>query len=118
MSSANSHLPRLYNLVVPSIVYLLVKSKTQNHLLRFWTNRAVRCKLQNWCIREFKHVIERASIISTGKKLNIPELEEDSNLKRSASEFKTLKEMERDHIIEAMECSNFKVSGKNGAAQL
>jgi transcriptional regulator with GAF, ATPase, and Fis domain len=45
-------------------------------------------------------------------------LEEDPNLKRSANEFKKLKDMERDHIIEALKRSNFKVSGNNGAAQL
>lgn len=69
-------------------------------------------------VRELEHIIERASIISTGGKLNVPDLEEDSNLKKSTTEFKTLKDMEIEHIIHALELSNFKVSGNDGAAQL
>ncbi|MDM8517330.1 hypothetical protein QUF76_14100 [Desulfobacterales bacterium HSG16] len=53
-----------------------------------------------------------------GKKLNIPELEEDVGLKKTDDAFRALKEMERDHIIEALERSGFKVSGRGGAAEL
>ncbi len=68
-------------------------------------------------IRELENVIERAVINSAGPKLLLadelraPQWQEDVA-------FKSLQEMERDYIIQVLEETNWKVSGKNSAAEI
>lgn len=69
-------------------------------------------------VRELENVIERAVIISRGAKLDLGD-----SLRPLASAAKnqglvSLAENERAHILKALEFTNWKVSGKQGAAKL
>jgi PAS domain S-box-containing protein len=82
-------------------------------------------------IRELQNVIERAVVTSRDSRLNLyralPEAlyktdthelstaDSDQNTVRTMRE---LQEMERENIIRALEVSNWKVSGENGAAKM
>jgi PAS domain S-box-containing protein len=68
-------------------------------------------------VRELENVLERAVINSSGPKLRlVDELKKPS--KELATAQKTLEEVERDHIIRILEQTNWKVSGKDGAAEI
>jgi formate hydrogenlyase transcriptional activator len=75
----------------------------------------------NWPgnIRELRNFIERAVILSPHTVLQAPtsELEPLNDLSRSNLPMSGLEEVERDHIIRALELSNWVVGGRNGAAQ-
>jgi len=68
-------------------------------------------------VRELENVLERAMIDSSGPKLHlVDELKKPS--KGSSTSPKTLKAVERDHIIQTLEQVHWKVAGKNGAAEI
>jgi chemotaxis protein methyltransferase CheR len=68
-------------------------------------------------IRELENVLERAVINSSGPKLHlVDELKKPH--KDLTTTQKTLEEVERGHIIRILEQTNWKVSGKNGAAEI
>jgi PAS domain S-box-containing protein len=68
-------------------------------------------------VRELENVLERAVINSSGSKLRlVDELKQPH--KDLAKVQKTLEEVERDHIVRVLEQTNWKVSGKNGAAEI
>jgi len=66
-------------------------------------------------VRELENVLERGVINSSGPKLHLVD-----ELKRPQKDFttanKTLDEIERDYIVQVLEQTRWKVSGKNGAA--
>ncbi|MFC1839852.1 sigma-54 interaction domain-containing protein [Thermodesulfobacteriota bacterium] len=68
-------------------------------------------------VRELENVLERAMINSSGHKLRLVD-----ELKKPQKDFsalqKTLKAVERDHITQILEQTQWKVSGKNGAAEI
>ncbi len=66
-------------------------------------------------VRELENLIERAMIISIEPKLNIelPEM----NLPRSPDK-RSLLEVERAHILQALESSRWRIKGTNGAAEI
>jgi formate hydrogenlyase transcriptional activator len=73
----------------------------------------------NWPgnVRELRNVIERSVILSSGKRLQIPQ----DALPQSSSEPSAvlrMAEAERRHILDALNASNWKVGGHNGAATL
>jgi chemotaxis protein methyltransferase CheR len=68
-------------------------------------------------VRELENVLERAIINSSGPKLRlVDELKKPHKDLTTAQ--KTLEEVERDHIVRVLEHTNWKVSGKNGAAEI
>jgi len=71
-------------------------------------------------VRELQNFIERAVILSTDGELRAPvtELEYDSDplVPFSAAESKTLRDMEREHILEALQKCNWVIGGPEGAA--
>ena len=70
-------------------------------------------------VRELQNFIERAVILSPHTVLRAPTFElEPSGIRQVPSMPITgLEELERDHIVRALELSNWTVGGRNGAAQ-
>ena len=64
-------------------------------------------------IRELQNFIERAVILTNGDVLQVPPL--PSRMPRRQRPV-TLRDAERDHILKALEESNWVVGGKHGAA--
>jgi transcriptional regulator with GAF, ATPase, and Fis domain len=66
-------------------------------------------------VRELRNVTERAMIITTGPvlHLDVPKIAQSG-----AAQSGTLEEAEKRHIIEALNTSGWRVSGKDGAAEI
>jgi PAS domain S-box-containing protein len=69
-------------------------------------------------IRELEHVIERAVILSEGPELEPIEWLSPSSGKAGPARALTLEEMERQHIVDVLEQTNWRVSGEKGAAKI
>jgi len=71
-------------------------------------------------IRELENMIERAVIISDGKTLNLKSSFDRSQtlVKKRNTKFLTFEEMQRQHIINALKRTNWRVTGPKGAARL
>jgi PAS domain S-box-containing protein len=75
----------------------------------------------NWPgnIRELENVIERAVILSDGGQLQLGKWFKGSSIENVASDdLRTLETMECDYIIKVLEKTNWKIRGKNGAAEI
>jgi PAS domain S-box-containing protein len=66
-------------------------------------------------VRELRNVTERAMIITTGPvlQLDVPKIAQSG-----ADQSGTLEEVEKRHIIEALNTTGWRVSGKDGAAEI
>jgi formate hydrogenlyase transcriptional activator len=69
-------------------------------------------------IRELEHVIERAVILSEGQELEPTDWLSPSEGKVSTGRIMTLEELERQHILDILEQTNWRVSGDKGAAAI
>ena len=72
-------------------------------------------------VRELRNVIERAVIATPGEKLVLPETlwsAEPVEVSEEQTEIIPLEEVERQHIIRALEATGGKISGEDGAAAL
>ncbi len=74
-------------------------------------------------VRELRNVIERASITCPGPVLRLPKsieanLPELNQAGESQSDLLTLDEMERRHILKALETTGWRISGDKGAAKI
>jgi transcriptional regulator with GAF, ATPase, and Fis domain len=68
-------------------------------------------------IRELENVLERAAINSSGPKLRlVDELGKPTKNLRTSPQ--TMEAVERQHILEVLESTNWKVSGKGGASEI
>jgi transcriptional regulator with GAF, ATPase, and Fis domain len=66
-------------------------------------------------IRELRNIIERAMILSTGTTLHLDQMgSKDVETIQST----TLEGVERSHILEILENAGWKISGRNGAAEV
>jgi transcriptional regulator with GAF, ATPase, and Fis domain len=70
-------------------------------------------------IRELENVIERAMVVSRGSTLELGEwfLPSEGKGDRAVTPL-SLREMERQHILETLERTKWRVSGRGGAAEL
>lgn len=87
-----------------------IPAETMDSLLRYrWPGN----------VRELQNFIERAVILSPHTVLRAPtsELEPFGVHKNSNTPINSLEEVERDHILGALEASNWVVGGRNGAAE-
>jgi transcriptional regulator with GAF, ATPase, and Fis domain len=66
-------------------------------------------------VRELRNVIERAMILRTGSTLIIDRLESKGP---TLNTNRTLEEIERNHIVDVLESAQWRVYGKNGAAEI
>jgi chemotaxis protein methyltransferase CheR len=69
-------------------------------------------------VRELENVLERAVINSSGPKLHLVDELKKPHKDLTATVQKTLDEVERDYIVRVLEQTHWKVSGKNGAAEI
>jgi PAS domain S-box-containing protein len=69
-------------------------------------------------IRELEHVIERAVILSEGSELEPIDWLSPSHGKTGEGKTLTLEEMERQHIVDVLDQTNWRVSGEKGAAKI
>ncbi|MCE5271256.1 sigma 54-interacting transcriptional regulator [bacterium] len=67
-------------------------------------------------IRELQNVIERAVIVSSGSQLKLSECLE--NTSASTKQVLTLDDLDKQHIVNVMEMTGWRVRGKSGAAEL
>ena len=74
----------------------------------------------NWPgnVRELQHVIERGVILSSDSYFRVPELSADGDDPSSNPQIIPLDEAMRHHILQALEATGGKISGKGGAAEL
>jgi formate hydrogenlyase transcriptional activator len=71
-------------------------------------------------VRELQNVIERAVILSTDGVLHVPPPELTSSPNEAVSTpstLRTLEEVERNHILQTLQETNWVISGPNGAAE-
>jgi chemotaxis protein methyltransferase CheR len=68
-------------------------------------------------VRELANVLERAMISTPGSKLRLLE-ELKLDHQTSPESFKSLHDMERDYIVSVLDKTDWKVSGKNSAAEI
>jgi len=68
-------------------------------------------------VRELQNVIERAVILSEDGILRVPRLEPRRDIERSHFAGNTLKEMERDYILEVLDETEGIIGGPSGAAR-
>jgi transcriptional regulator with GAF, ATPase, and Fis domain len=66
-------------------------------------------------VRELRNVIERAMIVSEGCSLRIELPESGPSVSPSSA---TLEDVERQHILDVLERTRWKISGKGGAAEI
>src|SRR5262249_49072098 len=69
-------------------------------------------------VRELANILERAVILCQGPVLHGDHIGSLSKAVPAASEFQTLEQMERRHILEALERTGGVVAGPKGAAHL
>ena len=69
-------------------------------------------------VRELENVLERAVINSSGPKLHLVDELKKPNKEDVTKASKSLSEVERDYIVRVLEQTQWKVSGKNGAAEI
>src|SRR6266404_5719725 len=87
-----------------------IPSETMDALVRYrWPGK----------VRELQHFIERAVILSPHSVLRAPtsELEPFNSRRESNLPISGLAQVERDHILYALEASNWVIGGRNGAAE-
>lgn len=69
-------------------------------------------------VRELDNIIERGTILSSGTRFKMPELHQDSKFSENEDAGLTLKENEKNHILWAMNKTEWKIRGLGGAAEL
>lgn len=69
-------------------------------------------------IRELENIIERAVILSTGPQLKLGEWFPTTERFSQEARISTLAELEREHILQTLEHTGWRVSGEQGAAKL
>ena len=78
--------------------------------------------LQNYAwpgnVRELQHVLERAVILTQGTCLALGNWFQEARPGSPSSRIDTLEEVERAHIVKALEAANWRLSGTGGAAEI
>ena len=69
-------------------------------------------------VRELENILERAVIISTGKQLKLEDWLPKTGISSKAPHNSTMEELEREHILEVLELTHWRVSGEKGAAKI
>jgi transcriptional regulator with GAF, ATPase, and Fis domain len=79
-------------------------------------------KLKNYAwpgnIRELENVIERAVINTSGPKLNLADDLTRPTRNHMQPTLKSLQEIEKDHILQVLEFTNWRIEGTEGASRI
>ena len=67
-------------------------------------------------VRELENIVERAVIISPGNRLQLGDWLQATGKPPGAAGKLTMEEVEKNHIIEVLELTDWRVSGQKGAA--
>jgi len=65
-----------------------------------------------------QNVIERAMILSRGSELELGDWLPNSGTSVAPTSLQTLEELERDHILQVLDATGWRVSGTKGAASV
>ncbi|MGH8644865.1 MAG: helix-turn-helix domain-containing protein [Gammaproteobacteria bacterium] len=106
----------------PGQVYRIDNLGCQNLLAMNSFKKCVSLMKHHWPgnVRELQNVIERAVILSTDGVLRVPLPELESTPRASSaapSGLRTLEEVERDHILQALRETDWVIGGPDGAAE-
>ena len=122
------HLPPLRERpddIVPLVKHFVHKYSTKfNKPIDTIPERVLRALLNcDWPgnIRELQHVIERATILSSGNELMLGDWFQTATIGNTTvnkDKILTLAELERNHILDVLDITSWRVSGKGGAAEL
>ena len=69
-------------------------------------------------IRELENVVQRSLILSPGRKLELGDWSRRKSLPPKPIGLVSMESCERNHILSVLEHTRWKVSGKNGAAEI
>jgi formate hydrogenlyase transcriptional activator len=69
-------------------------------------------------IRELENVIQRSIVSTSGDRFCLPALKINQRNAAQTTDFCTLREMERRHILEALSIARWKIHGSDGAAKI
>jgi DNA-binding NtrC family response regulator/ligand-binding sensor domain-containing protein len=69
-------------------------------------------------VRELENIIERAVIITQGKKLMLGDWLPKMEPRSEESDIPTLEELEKKHILEVLELTGWRIRGEKGAADI
>ena len=106
---------------IPLLTHFFVEraSKRLGKSIEHISERTVQ-KLQSYAwpgnVRELENVIERAVINSSGSKLHLADGLNGSLHKTEPSPLKTLQEVEKNHILQVLEFTSWRIDGDKGAA--
>jgi PAS domain S-box-containing protein len=109
---------------IPSLIHHFVHKynpKVSNKIKTVNQKTIGRLMQYNWPgnVRELEHVIERALIVNQGRQLRLGQwFMDSSNDTIISGDLRTLEAVERDYIIKVLETNNWKIRGKNGAAEI
>jgi transcriptional regulator with GAF, ATPase, and Fis domain len=116
------HMPPLRDRLedIPLLIEAFVRefSEAMGKNITNISSRSLKCVMQyEWPgnVRELRNVVERAMIMSTGRSLQIkmPQMKNPTN-----SANLKLDDVIRNHLLDVLKKTNWKVSGKQGAAQI
>jgi DNA-binding NtrC family response regulator/ligand-binding sensor domain-containing protein len=69
-------------------------------------------------VRELENIIERSVIITPGKKLMLGDWLPTTGPRSKESDIPTLEELEKKHILEVLELTDWRIRGEKGAANI
>jgi transcriptional regulator with GAF, ATPase, and Fis domain len=105
---------------IPPLVWAFVREfgdRMGKKIDRIPRNAIEALKRYDWPgnVRELRNAVERAMIVSRGSTL---EIDKPRRKPVKSSQIESLDELQRNHIVRALETTGWRVSGKNGAAEI
>jgi transcriptional regulator with GAF, ATPase, and Fis domain len=105
---------------IPELIWLFIKEygKLMGKQIKTVSRKSMEeMKHYPWPgnVRELRNVIEHAMIITKGQKLNlnVPEMPNTKMLSLA-----TMEKVERNHVLNVLKHTNWRIKGKNGAAEI
>ena len=108
---------------VPMLVHHFIQlfcKKLKRNALKVPTGEMKKLIRYDWPgnVRELENVVQRAIVMQSGGVFKTPELTVTTVARKSKTAAQTLREVERDHILWALEQKGWKIRGAGGVAEL